>query len=106
MPKFLLEANYTADGAKGLIKDGGTGRRSKVEAMIKQLNGKLEAFYYGFGSPDVFVIADLPDAKAAAAVSMAVNQSGTVTLKTHVLMTPEEIDQAAKIPVSYQAPGR
>ena len=41
-----------------------------------------------------------------AAASFAVNASGAVTLKTTVLLTPEEIDKATTIHVSYQPPSR
>jgi len=105
MPKYLMEASYTAEGTKGLQGEGGSSRRKKVEATVKELHGKLEAFYYAFGTSDVFLIVDLPDAVTAAAFSLAVNQSGAVHLSTHVLMTPEEMDQAAKKSVSYRAPG-
>ena len=106
MPKYLLEASYTAEGAKGLAKEGGTGRRKVVTEMVKGMGGTVEAFYFAFGTTDVFVIADVPDAVTAAALSLAVNQSGAVHLKTHVLMTPEEMDQAAKKSVSYRSPGK
>ena len=66
----------------------------------------LEAFYYAFGGSDVYLIVDLPDAVTAAAVSRAVNQSGAVQLKTIILMTAEEMDQAAKKTVAYRPPGK
>jgi hypothetical protein len=28
MPKYLLEVSYTAEGAKGLLKEGGSKRRA------------------------------------------------------------------------------
>jgi uncharacterized protein with GYD domain len=74
--------------------------------MVEELHGKLEAFYYAFGTSDVFLIVDVPDAVTAAALSLTDNQGGTVHLKTHVLMTPEEIDQASKKSVNYRAPGK
>ena len=106
MPKYLMEASYTAEGTKGLMKEGGSIRRKKVEGTVKELHGKLEAFYYAFGTSDVFLIVDLPDAVTAAALSLAVNQSGAVHSKTHVLITPEEMDQASKKSVNYRAPGK
>jgi uncharacterized protein with GYD domain len=106
MPKYLMEAAYTAEGAKGLAKEGGSSRRKRVEEMVKELHGKLEAFYYAFGTTDVFLIVDLPDSVTAAALSLAVNQSGAVQLRSHVLMTPEEMDQASKKSVNYRAPGK
>jgi uncharacterized protein with GYD domain len=106
MPKFLMEASYTADGAKGLAREGGSSRRKTVEETVTSLQGKLEAFYYAFGSSDVILIVDLPDAVTAAALSLAINQTGAVQAKSTVLMTAEEMDQAAKKSVSYRSPGK
>lgn len=105
MAKYLLEAKYTAEGAKGLMKEGGSSRRKAVEGMIKEAGGKVEAFYYAFGPNDAYVIVDLPDAVTAVALSLAVNRSGAVELKTHPLVTPEEIDKASKMSVGYRPPG-
>ena len=105
MPKYLVQASYTPEGAKGLLKDGGTKRRAAVEEMAFGLGGSLEAFYYAFGDADVCVIVNAPDNVTAAAVSLAVNASGAVNLKTTPLLTPEDIDQATKKSVSYRPPG-
>lgn len=105
MAKYLVAGSYTPDGMPGLMQDGGTGRVAKVTRMIEGLGGTVEAFYYGFGDHDVYLIVDLPDNETAAAVSMAVNASGAVVLSTTVLMTPEQVDAAARKAVGYQAPG-
>ncbi len=105
MPKYLFEVSYTAEGTTALLKEGGTSRRARGEEMIRGVGGKLEAFYYALGEPDAYTIADLPDAATAAAVSLRVNASGAVQLKTVALMTPEEIDQASKKSVGYRPPG-
>lgn len=106
MPKYLLQASYTADGTKGLLKDGGSKRKAMVEEMTKAAGGKIEAFYFAFGDSDVYIIADAPNQATIAAISMAVNASGAVTLKTTVLLTPQEVDQAAKKVVKYRSPGK
>jgi uncharacterized protein with GYD domain len=105
MPKFLWMASYTADGVKGVLKDGGTGRRAVVERMTEDLGGKVEAFYFAFGGDDVYVIADLPDTTTAAAISLTINAQGAVQLKTVELLTPEEVDEATKKSVDYRPPG-
>lgn len=105
MPKYLYQASYTAEGTKGLLKEGGSKRRAMVEEMTKAAGGKIEAFYFAFGDSDVYLIVDAPDQATAAALSLAVNASGAVTLKTTVLLTPEEVDQAAKKTVKYRSPG-
>ena len=89
MPKYLFEASFTGEGAKGLIKDGGSKRRAVVEALAKSLGGRLEAFYFAYGEADAFVIVDLPDSPSATAILLNVAASGAVRLKTIVLITPE-----------------
>ena len=106
MPKYLLEAHYTTEGAKGVMKDGGSGRPAAVAKMAEGVGGKLESLYFAFGGVDSFVVVDLPDNVTAAAVALAGSQSGAASGKTVVLLTPEEMDQAAKKSVDYRAPGR
>ena len=105
MPKFMFEARYTSEGAKGVAKEGGTGRRAAIAKMAEAVGGKLESIYFAFGDVDAYVIVDLPDSTTAAAVALAVNQSGGASCKTVVLMTPEEMDKAGKVSVKYKAPG-
>jgi uncharacterized protein with GYD domain len=105
MPKFLIRATYNSDGARGLLKEGGTKRRAAVQKIIEAAGGKLEAFYYAYGDDDAFIIADLPDATAGLAISLNVNASGAVRLSTLPLITPEEIDAASKKSIEYKAPG-
>src|SRR5262245_53951272 len=106
MPRYLIEASYTLEGVKGLVKEGGSKRREAASAAIQGLGGKVESFYFAFGDPDALVIADLTDNATAAAASIAINASGAVTVKTIVLMTPEEMDMAVKKTVNYRPPGR
>ena len=61
MSKYLIEGTYTAEGARGLLKQGGTSRRAQIEKMLADLGGSLEAFYWAFGDIDFYIIADLPD---------------------------------------------
>ena len=105
MAKYLIMASYTAEGARGVLKDGGTKRRQAAEAAIKSAGGKLEGFYFAFGESDAIVIVDAPDHATIASASLAINASGAVHTKTVVLLTPEEIDQASKKSTTYKAPG-
>jgi uncharacterized protein with GYD domain len=105
MPKFLIKASYTTEGAKGLIKEGGSARRAAVQKIIEGLGGKVEAFYFAYGEDDALVIVDLPDAASGLALSLAVNASGAVRVSTTPLITVEEMDAASKKSVAYRAPG-
>jgi uncharacterized protein with GYD domain len=106
MPKYLLEVNYTLDGVRGVVAKGGSARRSAAQTAAKSLGGKLDVFYFAFGGTDVVTIADLPDNAAAAALAMSVTAGGGATVRTVVLLTPEEIDGAAKKTVKYTPPGK
>jgi uncharacterized protein with GYD domain len=105
MSKYMIEASYSVDGVKGLFKEGGTGRRTAVEAAAKALGGSVESFYFVFGEDDVIAILDMPDNVSIAAFSLAVSAGGGATSTVRVLVTPEEIDAAVKKTAGYRAPG-
>jgi len=106
MPKYLIQASYTTEGIKGVLKGGGSARRAAAQQAIESVDGRLEAFYFAFGEDDVFAIFDAPDNVSLAAATLAINASGVVQTKTTVLLTPEEIDQASKKTVRYRPPGQ
>ncbi|MEA2487231.1 MAG: hypothetical protein QOF16_885 [Actinomycetota bacterium] len=106
MAKYLLEASYTAAGMAGVLKEGGTSRRNAVEKLIQNLGGTLESFDFAFGDNDIYIVATFPSNVDAAAVAMNVGAAGAATLKTNVLLSPEEIDQATEKTVEYRAPGK
>ena len=105
MPKYMIEASYSPEGVEGVKSEGGSSRRDAVAGVAEGLGGKLESFHFAFGDPDAYVVIDLPDNEAAAAVALAVSASGAVKVKTAVLLTPEEVDAAAKLSVGYRPPG-
>jgi uncharacterized protein with GYD domain len=109
MPKYLFQGTLTDTGLKGIISEGGTSRWKAVETLAKSLGGTLESYYYAFGDPDLFVIMDLPDNVSASAGSLIANAAGTTKIKTTVLITLEEVDQATalakKTTAAYRPPG-
>jgi uncharacterized protein with GYD domain len=105
MPKYLWKASYTASGVRGVAGEGGSARRDAVAKAIQSVGGTQEAFYFAFGDADVYVIADLPDNGAATTLALAINGSGAVTVETIPLLTPEEVDAAAKRKVEFRPAG-
>jgi uncharacterized protein with GYD domain len=105
MPKYLMKASFTTEGIKGVLKDGGTSRRTAVDQTAASLGGKIEAFYFAFGTTDTYTIIDLPSNADMAALASNVAASGAVKIETVVLLTPKEIDEASKKKVSYRPPG-
>lgn len=105
MPKFLVQASYTAEGTKGLLKSGATSRRKAVEDLLAPLGGSLEAFYFTFGDDDAILIIDVPSNDVALAISMTVRASGMVCSKMDLLLPLDEVDRAAKRQVRFAPPG-
>jgi uncharacterized protein with GYD domain len=106
MPKYLIQARYTTEGIQGLVRDSAAGRRADVQAAVKAVGGKVEAFYYAFGDDDVVMIVDLPDNIKAAAIGLTSSATGTVRVRTTPLLTVEEVDQALEVRTPYRAPGK
>jgi uncharacterized protein with GYD domain len=105
MPKYLVQASYTREGVEGVRAKGGSSRRDAVAETARSLGGELESFYFAFGDHDAYVVVDLPDNEAAAAVAMTVNAAGGAAVKTIVLLSAEQVDEAAKRSVEYRPPG-
>ena len=105
MPKYLVKVAYSADGTRGLLRDGGRNRRRAVSSMVEGLGGDVEAFYYAMGQTDLFIILNLPSNSDMAAVSMAVAASGGARFDSVMLLTPEEVDEATEKAVHYRPPG-
>ena len=105
MPKYLFHASYTRQGVEGIQARGGSSRRDALAGSARSLGGELESFYFAFGDHDSYVIVDLPDNEAAAALVLAATAAGGADVKTTVLLTPEQVDEAAKRSVEYRPPG-
>ena len=105
MPKYLVRASYSAEGAKGLLKEGGTTRKAAIEQVIASAGGTVETLYFALGDDDVIIIADLPDNASVTAASLTAAAAGTGSIRTTVLLTPEEVDEASKKSLTYRPPG-
>ncbi|MFD7880421.1 GYD domain-containing protein [Streptomyces sp. NPDC059766] len=104
MAKFLIQASYTSEGTKGLLKEGGSGRRAAVDQVVTDLGGEVEAMYFAFGDDDIVLVVDLPDPVSMAAISLAVKASGALHTRATPLLTLDEIDEAARRLVAFRAP--
>jgi uncharacterized protein with GYD domain len=105
MARYMVLGNYNAQGAAGVIAQGGTARVNAIKALCKQIGGKLESCYFSFGEYDIVAVIEAPDNVAMTAASLAVGASGLVSMKTVVLLSPKEMDEAAAKVPGYKAPG-
>ena len=106
MPKYMFRASYTANGAAGLLKEGGTKRTEALRKLIGSVGGTVESMYWAFGADDVYLTADLPDAGAAAAVSLQVGAAGGASVTTSELLTAQQVDEIVRRKVDYRPPGK
>lgn len=61
--------------------------------------------YFTFGEDDIVLILDFPDPVAMAAVGLTVKAGGGLHTRAIPLLTPDEIDEAARRQVAFRAPG-
>ena len=105
MPKHLFQGSYTPEGFQGLMDEGGSKRVEAAKEALSSVGGTLDAFYFSFGEDDFHIIVDLPDNVSTTAISFVGNISGTFRIRTTVLLTPEEVDEAVKKSVDFRPPG-
>ncbi len=105
MPKYMISANYSAQGMEGVRAAGAKSRVDAVSIMLEAMGGRLESFHFAFGDTDVIAIVEAPDDEAVAAVAIAINSSGAVSTRTTKLLTVEQVDEALRRTVDYQPPG-
>jgi len=108
MPKYLFEARYSPEGAIGLAKEGGTGRRDAVKKHLKEIGGKLESMYFAFGDVDCFRHRRPARQRERGGAFLPRRQRKRHDSRARriVLLTPEEMDQAAKTKVHFRGQGR
>jgi uncharacterized protein with GYD domain len=104
MPKYLVEATYSAEGLKGLQRDKASGRKQAVTQAVESLGGKLEGYYCALGERDVIVIVDMPDLISGTALAVSASATGLVRTKTTALLTVEEADRALAKVIEYRPP--
>ena len=105
MPTFLYRARYTAAGAAGVLKEGGTARAAAVASMVASVGGSVVSQYWVMGEDDYIAIVELPDAESAAAGSLTVGASGAASVTTSQLFSASDVDGIVRRRTDYRAPG-
>ena len=102
MPKYLIQASYTAEGLKALKKESPLNRMWVVKDAVASVAGKLDSMYWALGEDEAILILDLPDAQTAAALSMHVGAAGLVRTKTTRLIALRDMEKSLAQVVDYQ----
>jgi uncharacterized protein with GYD domain len=109
MAKFAVFFSYKPETwDQMLIKPGD--RSAAVQQLASSVGGTMESLYYMLGDRDGFVVVDVPDTTAAAALSLAVTSSGAFShVETRQLIAaqdlPSVLETAATARESYRRPG-
>jgi uncharacterized protein with GYD domain len=105
MAHYLTRGSYTQMGIEGFLKEGGTARYAFVEKLVASQGGRLICLYWAFGDDDFIAVTELPDNAAAASLALNIGASGAASVKTTVLLTAAEADEAVSRRVVYRPPG-
>jgi uncharacterized protein with GYD domain len=93
------------EGHMGLLREGGAGRIGVAKQALQSGGGPLETSYYSNCEQDFYIIVNLPDNASSTAITLAGNASETFGIRSIPLLTPEEMDKAAKMRVDFRPPG-
>ena len=107
MPLYLSKFSYTPATWARLIGNP-EDRRTAARSYIESVGGKLQGFWYGFGSHDGYTLWEAPDNVSMAAVALAIAGGGALSsLETTVLLTVDEtLDALRKAKqIRYRPPG-
>jgi uncharacterized protein with GYD domain len=108
MAKFAVFFTFKGETIRSLM-DKPSDRAAVVSKLCEAAGGRMEAYYLMFGAWDGFVIADVADSKAAAAISLAVSSTGAFArLETHELLEAGELGDVLRSAsgLAYTPPGK
>lgn len=90
MVHYLVQFAYTPQGWAAVVKNPHN-RLEELQPVVERLGGNIKAGWMTFGDYDVFIVCQLPDSVAAAALSMAISAGGAIKeIKTTPLLGFDE----------------
>ena len=107
MPLYLTKFSYTPATWARLIAHP-EDRRKAAQSYIESVGGKLQGFWYAFGTHDGYTLWEAPDNVSMAAVALAIGGGGALSsLETTVLLTVDDTMAAMRkaSEIRYRAPG-
>ena len=108
MALYLTCFSYTPETWARLTKNP-EDRREAARKYIESVGGKLNGFWYAFGTYDGYCVWEAPDNVSMAAVALAISSGGALSkFETTPLLTVEETLDALKRAqaVAYRSPGK
>jgi uncharacterized protein with GYD domain len=96
MPLYLGRFSYSPDAIRGLVENP-QDRAQAASELCESVGAKLIGLWYAFAEFDGVFLAEAPDNVTAAALAMAVGQSGSFAkFETTVLIDMAEAQEAMR----------
>ena len=96
MAMYLSRFSYTPETWARLVANP-EDRRKAAQSYIESVGGKLQGFWYAFGTHDGYTLWQAPDNVSMAGVALAIAGGGALSLlETTVLLTVDETLDAPK----------
>ncbi len=106
MPTYMIQGSYSTAAIAAMVKNP-QDRAVAIRTVVEKLGGKLHGLWFTFGEYDIVAISEMPDSASAAAFSMAIGATGSMSAyRTTPLMTTQESVEAMKKAggIGYQPP--
>ena len=109
MATFLIQGRFTKQYLQGGLAKP-EDRHAMLARVCEQAGGKLIDIYFTLGQHDFLVITEMPDAQAAAVLSLVASGGGGIeNVVTQQAFTPAEaramFERAGKLTGSYKPMG-
>ena len=108
MAHYLIEAAYTAEAWKSLLKKP-EDRGKAIRPVIEKLGGSMVKSWFAFGDHDIVLLVEFPDNVSAASFAVAAMAGGGLrSVKTTPLLEIAEGNEAMKRAAKsgYRPPGK
>lgn len=86
MATFIMNGRYSTEAIRQISK----GRHQKVEELVKKFGGELKSEYCMLGEKDVLFIVELPGAREAMKLSIALSKMSGIAFSTSEAVTVKE----------------
>lgn len=109
MPIFMTQGRFTREYVKGGLAKP-EDRHAAISKLCEQVGGRLISLHITLGQYDFLLLSDMPDARAAASVSLIASGGGGIqdAVTTQAFTTAEAKDlfeRAGKVAGTYKPMG-
>jgi len=109
MPIFVTQGRFTREYVKGGLAKP-EDRHAAISKLCEQVGGRFISLHFTLGHYDFLLLSDMPDARAAASISLIASGGGGIqdAITTQAFTTAEAKDmfeRAGKVAGTYKPMG-